>query len=231
MPPRDPAILKWWPTTQSIDLVEGQIDAIAAAVRFEVERYTEGERFICEWRRFISFDEALCSADYFASVPTIFVVMPTASKWVAIWNNSFLCNGHYALCHNLTRRHGFTTMHWSAHDQPTTFQSAATFIHMRREGAEILTRSVHVGQDRGRWEFHEAGQALPEEDVSGYLKRLKRDRLNESRVLDLLRNLGARPWSEDFYDFAASASNVLRRPQLPEAIQLSKRSRAEMVIR
>jgi hypothetical protein len=229
MPPQDPAILKWWPTTQSIDLVEGPIDAIAAAVRVEVERFAEGERFMSEWRKFTSFDEALCSADYFANFPTIFVIMPTASKWVAVWNNHFLCDGYYALCYNLTRRHGFTAMHWAAHDQLTTFQSGAAFTYERREGTEIRTRSVYVARDCGRWEFNESGQALPEEDVSGYLKRRKRDRLNESRMLDLLRNLGARPWSEQFYDFAGSASNVLRRLQLPEAIRLSKRSRADVV--
>jgi hypothetical protein len=229
MPPQDPAILRWWPTTQSLDLVEGPITAVAGAVRGEVERFAGGERFICEWRKFTSFDDALCSADYFANFPTIFVIMPTVSKWVAIWNNHFLCDGYYALCYNLTRRHGFTTMHWSAHDKLTTFQSGATFTYERREGDEIQTRSVYVAQDCGRWAFHESGQALPEEDVPGYLKRRKRDRLNESRMLDLLRNLGARPWSEDFYDFAGSASNVLRRPSLPEAIRLSKRARSDVV--
>jgi hypothetical protein len=83
---------------------------------YEVEWYAEGERFISEWKKFALFDEALCSADYSANFPIIFVIMPTTSKWVVIWNNHFLCDGYGALCYNLTRKHGFTTMHWSAHD-------------------------------------------------------------------------------------------------------------------
>lgn len=40
---RSEPIERWWPTTQSLDLVEGDIEAVAGAVGAEVARILEDE--------------------------------------------------------------------------------------------------------------------------------------------------------------------------------------------
>jgi hypothetical protein len=108
-----------------------------------------------------------------------------------------------------------TTVHWSAHDEWTTFQSGATFHHRRWDGSAVVERSVRAMQEDKRWLFFQSGPPLPEEDVGGYEVRRKRDRLNEARVAELLARLGASPWSEEFYALPEKRCFVLRRVQAP----------------
>jgi hypothetical protein len=157
-------------------------------------------------------------APEFANVPTVYVILPTRSRWTVLWNNSFLCGGYDSLCWCLTKNHGLTTVHWSAHDGWTTFQSGACFIHRQRVGGELVERSVSVAQEDRRWLFCATGQPLPEEDVSWYEARRKRDRLNEEHMAQLLGRLGAFPWSEEFYAVGESQFFLLRRVRAPETI-------------
>lgn len=154
----------------------------------------------------------------FANVPTWFVALPTRSRWVVLWNNSFLCDGYDSLCWCLTRNHGLTTVHWSAHDTTTTFQPGAAFHHRRRDGEALVERSVSCSATDGRWAFAERGEPLPEEDLSGYGARRKRDRLDERRVAALLARLGAEPWAEGFYEVADRPCFVVRRTAPPATV-------------
>jgi hypothetical protein len=225
---RSESIRKWWPTTQSLDLVEGPIEAVAAGLVTEVKRFLEDEAVATSWESLPSLDGAFQAAPEFASVPTFYLVLPSRSRWSVLWNNSFLCDGYDSLCWCLTKNHGLTTVHWSAHDDWTTFQSGSCFHHRRRDGSTVVERFVQAAQEDKRWLFHESGQPLPEEDVDSYAARRKRDRLNEAVVARLLGRLGASPWSEEFYALPEQRCFVLQRVQAPRTVI---RKRASEVVR
>jgi hypothetical protein len=145
-------------------------------------------------------------------------VLPSRSRWTVLWNNSFLCDGYDSLCWCLTNNHGLTTVHWSAHDEWTTFQTGACFSHRRRDSTGMVERSVHMSQEDKRWHFYASGPPLPEEDVGAYAAKRKRDRLNEALVVQLLSRLGASPWSEEFYAFPECRCFVLERPNPPATV-------------
>lgn len=224
---RSEVIQRWWPTTQSLDLVEAPVDDVAEAVRQEVSRFVEGEPIVATSESCPDLDSAFSLASEFANVPTVCLVLPTASRWSVLWNNSFLCDGYDSLCWCLTAHHGLTTIHWCAHDGWTSFQSGATFTHRRRCAGQIVERSVHAGQTDDHWDFCAVGEPLPEEDLAGYAARRKRDRLNEERLGALLSRLGATPWQEEFYALPQSRVFVMRRENPPPT--LARRSRADVL--
>jgi hypothetical protein len=209
---------RWWPTTQSLDLVEGSVADVATGVYAEISRFIQGERINTSWVGFKDLDAAFRSASEFTNVPTHYLVLPTHSNWSVLWNNSFLCNGYDSLCHCLTMNHGMRTLHWSAHNQWTSFQSGAQFTHRQLIGGEVLTRSVYVGQTDKQWSFSASGIPLPEEDLEGYKARRKRDRLNEEKITSLLSRLGAMPWLEQFYALPERHVFILRRENFPTTI-------------
>ena len=225
---RSGAIQRWWPTTQSLDLVVGGVQEVGAAVETEVKRFIEGERLVTSWNSYPSLDAAFRAAPEFANVPTFYLALPSRSRWTVLWNNSFLCDGYDSLCWCLTMKHGLTTMHWSAHDEWTTVQSGAGFTHRRWDGSKIIERTVHAAQEDRRWTFHESGEPLLEEDLSSYRAKRKRDRLNESAIVQLLDRLGAAPWSEDFYALPEQRCFVAHRPEAPATVI---RRRASEVVR
>jgi hypothetical protein len=199
---RSPEIQRFWPSTQSLDLVKGTTTDVAEAVASELARYTAGydnSTPSIERRPFISFSTSLGSVDFTTSVPTCVVVLPTRSPWSVLWNNSMLSDGYDSLCANLTNRFGFETIHWSAHDEQTTFQPGAMFCHRHNTPHGTSERVVHASVNDGKWTFIEQGKPLPEETVANYRKRAIRSRSNESTLMKLLARLEARPWSEDYY--------------------------------
>lgn len=220
---------RWWPTTQSLDLVEGEIERVASAIHEEVQRFVGDERIETRWEEFADLDAAFGAAADFANVPTVYLVLPTDSNWTVLWNNSFLCNGYDSLCLGLTKKYGLTTVHWSAHDEWTSFQSGAAFCYRRRTGASVIERGVQVAQEDRRWHFFESGDPLVEEDVEGYRVKRTRDRLNEARVAELLAALGARPWHEDYYALESTPAFVLERSNAPATIL--RRQRADVLRR
>jgi hypothetical protein len=141
---RSESIQNWWPTTQSLDLLEGAVETVATSVEAEVRRFLDGEPVVATWETFADLDAAFGAAPEFANVPTFYLVLPSRSRWTVLWNNSFLCDGYDSLCWCLTKNHGLTTVHWSAHDEWTTFQSGAVFHHRRWESSAMIERSVHA---------------------------------------------------------------------------------------
>ncbi len=65
---RSEPIERWWPTTQSLDLVEGDIEAVAGAVGAEVARILEDEPVTGAWRSLGRLDAAFEAAPQFANV-------------------------------------------------------------------------------------------------------------------------------------------------------------------
>lgn len=215
---KEGAIDRWWPTTQSLDLVDGSIEVVTEAVLAEYVRFLQGEPIEQVLRQVDTLDQAFALAPIFTNVPTVTLVLPTRSKWTVLWNNSLLCDGYDSLCWNLTRNHGLTTVHWSAHDKITTFQAGAMFNFRRLIAGTLIERHVYCAQEDKRWIFHQSGPPLDEEEVSGYGARLKRERLNEAVLLSLLERLGARPWSDSFYANPEKPVSVLKRTGPPSTI-------------
>ncbi len=222
---RSESIQRWWPATQSLDLVLGDVDTVAAAVRTEVLRFVGDTRTEESWQPFVDLTGAFALAGDFANIPTAFLVLPTRSRWSVLWNNSFLCDGYDSLCWCLTGRHHLTTVHWSAHDSTTSFQAGASFTH-RSWRDSLVERSVYVGCDDGRWAFHQIGAPLPEEEVAQYQARRIRDRLNERLMANLLGRLDAAPWSEGFYAYGQRYF-MLKRLQVPPTT--TRRKAAQVV--
>jgi hypothetical protein len=218
MPHRAGVFAKWWPTTQSLDLVEGPVEEVAAAVETEVCRFVKGQQVSGSWRTVGDLDSAFSIPPTFTNVPTCYLVLPTVSRWVVLWNNSFLCDGYDSLCFCLTERHGLTTLHWFAHDDWTTMQSGAGFTHRRRDGARVVERSVYCAREDRRWQFQTVGTPLAEESLEPYSARRIRDRLNEESMMALLLRLGAEPWSDGFYAVPERGIFVLERLEIPETV-------------
>jgi hypothetical protein len=224
---RSGVIGKWWPTTQSLDLVEAAAEHVAAAVETEVRRFLKDAPVSGSWTTVPDLDAAFSIPPVFANVPTYFLVLPTHSRWTVLWNNSFLCDGYDSLCWCLTRNHGLTTVHWFAHDEWTTMQSGAGFTHRRRDDARVAERSVYCAQEDKEWHFHAKGTPLPEEMLEQYSAPRKRDRLNEARMMALLHRLDADPWSDGFYAVPERKIFVLERLEIPATITV--RTRAEVL--
>lgn len=229
MPPNQRVFLEWWPTTQSLDLVEGSIENVAEAayaVFSDIAKFV-GDEFSAVWQRFEQLDMAFSSVPYFDNVGSYLLVLPTRSKWSVMWNNNFLCNGNDRFCLALTSQHALTTIHWSSHDDRTTFQPG-TMFHLRRKSVGgLLERRVQSAQTDRRWDFFEQGYPLPEEDLDGYQAKKKRDRINEQRIIELLARLGAFPWDEAFYALPEQRVFSLSRPLPKNAVQ---RMRNEVLI-
>jgi hypothetical protein len=211
-----------------LDLVEGSVREVGEAVQAELSRYVTGDRIVAGWFQFPDLNTAFSSAPDFENVPTHILVLPTRSKWSVLWYNTFLCNGYDSLCWNLASNYRFTTVHWSAHDELTTFQSGTHFIHRRHDGAEVIERTVQATQQDKRWHFYAIGRPLEEENVAEYDAKRKRDRLNERSLLSLLGRLGAKPWSEDFYAFPEQETFVIRRQSVSPSA--ARRSRDEVLL-
>ncbi|MDQ0570049.1 hypothetical protein QFZ42_001883 [Variovorax paradoxus] len=221
---RSEPLQRWWPTTQSLDLVRGTAPQVAAAVEAEVTRFVRGETLTKAWFHYADLDAAFGAATEFANVPTHLLVLPTHSDWTVLWNNSFLCSGYDSLCFCVTANHGLTTIHWDAHDSTTTTQPGAAFTHRSLVKATVVERSVYAAQEDGKWLFGEVGSPLPQEDAGSYLARSKRDRLNESLMASLLERFGAAPWNEGFYALSEQPCFVLQRLGAPTTIIRRPRS-------
>ena len=221
-----PAIEQWWPVGQSLDLVEADLKAAAKAMQAEIRRFAGSDSLNESWVQISGLDLLFGSVNEFTNTPTVFFAIPTRSRWTVLWNNTFLCDGYDSLCACLTKNHGLTTLHWIAHDDTTTFQPGASFSYRRLQGNSVTMRSVHCGRSDSRWRFEEYGDQLPQEDIVAYSSRRKRDRLNESVLMSLLRRFDAQPWEEGFYDFSRPCYR-LKRTTYPSTI--IKRSPADVV--
>lgn len=224
MPPVDQILRAWWPTTQSMDLVEGGMEETAEAVLRAYQDIAASvsdhnleaeEGTTLTWHDCPNLDTAFRLAGNFDNGGTKVVILPTRSRWSVLWVNSFLCDGFDSLCQYLTRNAAMRTIHWSAHDTWTTFQSGSLF-HLRSPtgSGSFAERYVQTAQCDKRWSFHEYGEPLPEENLTGYGARRKRDRLNEVELMSLLERLGARPWDPGFYEVPGRVALVTR-PRSP----------------
>jgi hypothetical protein len=211
MPPSDPLIRSWWPSTQSIDLVEAPVEVTARAVHQEYVGFANDDAVRLDWHQVPSLKFAFELVTTFYNIPTIAMVLPTKSSWSALWYNTFLCDGYDSLCNCLCKNHSLRTIHWKASDVWTTTQSGAMLCHRAPSPNGPVERYVQAAQSDSRWDFFAHGEPLPVEDTEGYTAQRKRDRFNETRLMSLLKRLGADPWHETFYDLPGRVA-VISRP-------------------
>jgi hypothetical protein len=208
----------WFPLGVAIDLVEGDVREVADAVKTQVGRWTGREGLEELESKHTDWNSLFGSIDVFTNVPTKFFCIPTNSQWTALWTNCFLCDGYDSLCLCLTKNHGLRTIHWKASDEPGIFQPGTNFCHRAISSVgELEERIVHCSQQDTRWEFHENGPALPEEDLSLYNARDKRRRFNEEISIELLGRLGAEPREQRFYDFSRPV-RIIERIGFPDTV-------------
>lgn len=212
---KDDVVRRWWPLARGMDLVRGGSDRVAELVGSELDRL----RLPFEARRIgaSSLDDVFASVPTFTNVPTTFVVLPARRGWTVIWNNSFLCDGYDSLAYNLTRLHGVDTLHFTSSDTDGPMLAGTSFTWREGSGGGEPTRTVHCASSGPRWSFHATGTPLPGEDVASYSKAPVRGRMDERALTRLLATMGAEPWRESFYDFAAPVHR-LDRLALPATI-------------
>ena len=214
METKDEVFETWWPLPRSIDLVKAPFDRAAPAIFTELDRFTADEPLRTTWDQLASVDELFRSVPYFASVPTIYYIVPTHSDWTAIVNNCFMCDGHDLLCWNLTKVHHLTTLAWASSDRNDVFQAGSHFTYRAHDGNNIITRSVHCSRQDEDWHSFEMGDPLAEEDIKPGNNEDRR--LDEKAIVSLLEKLGARPWREDFYNLGADSQCYrVERPSPP----------------
>ena len=208
----------WFPLGVAIDLVEGDVSDVAEAVRTQIGRWTGRERLEESESSLTDWNSLFSSVDVFTNVPTKFFCIPTNSQWTVLWTNCFLCDGYDSLCLCLTKNHGLRTIHWKASDEPGVFQPGSNFCHRAiSAGGNLEERTVHCSQQDSRWVFHEIGAALPEEDLSLYQARARRNRFNEEVSIELLGRLGAKPREQQFYDFSRPI-RIVERIGFPDTV-------------
>lgn len=210
-----------------MDLIRGPVAVVSSAIQAELSRMLNGETLEVREQSFLTLDHAFGVADYFANIPTIFLVLPTVTDWSVLWNNSFLCDGYDSLCYCLTAYHKFETLHWFTNDATSTFGPGAKFCHRVWVANTLKERSVYCARDGRKWIFHQKGDPLPQEDLTTYSAPIKRNRLNEAQIAGLLNRLGANPWSDEFYDLSQQKCFTLRRLNVPPTV--SKRSKDLLV--
>jgi hypothetical protein len=216
---RTPIIEEWWPTTQSLDLIRGSLKEVGSAIQQELCRVLKDEPIHSKWIAFRNLNQAFGMVKDYTNIPTAFLLLPTFSDWCVLWNNSYLCDGYDSLCYNLTRLHGFETLHWTSHDSKTTFLPGTVFSHRILVNQKLRTRSVYCAKDNQRWIFHQAGKPLVAEKTVFYSARIIRNRLNEQILAEMLMRLGAEPWNEQFYNLGRRKSILLQRLKLPDTIK------------
>lgn len=217
----DKTLRAWWPTTRSMDLVEATIAHAADSVSATMSRIAESKPISKTWHSVADLNAAFELVEHFDNVASTIILLPTASKWTVMWNNSFLCDGFDMFCRYLTTHHHLTTLHWHASDQWTTFQSGSMFHYRMYSPSALVERRVQAAQSDNRWHLFEQGEPLAEEDIEGYKVRRKRDRLNEVRTMELLRRLGADPWNEAFYSLPGKVCMISR--PVPETALIRRR--------
>ena len=206
-------IMRWWPLTQSLDLVKATPKQTSVAVKKIFSQFTDPEPLRVRSTNFDGFDDAFSSVRKLANVPTLFLVFPTHSKWSVLWSNSFLCNGYDSLCYNLARLFQCETIHFNASD------SSGTLVTFRRhDGAPMLERTVYSIKEDSHWTFYQGGEPLPCENLENYRARRKRDRLNETSLMEMFALIGIHPWSVDFYDFSGQECYRIQRLRVPKTI-------------
>ncbi len=201
-------IIKWFPLGVSLDLVDGPLERVASSVTTELNRFIKPDRVKVEQQRLADLDALFSSVTVFTNSPTTFFVIPTKTRWTAMWNNSFLCDGYDSLCYCLTLNHGLSTMHWASSDVDGVFTAGSRFTFRKRTGEDLCERSVYCAREVKKWIFRQSGDPLPDEDLDWYSERPKRKRLDEARLMTLLAKLGATPWRDEFYDFRQPATRL-----------------------
>lgn len=210
---------RYWPFLMSFDLVKASKAMTLERVAGQIARITNKEPLAILDIEFESLTQVFEHPGEYASFPTAFYVMPTATPWTVIWTNTFHCNGYDSLSHCLSRFDRLETFHFRSCDEDAFYQAGTLFTHRHPTGeTEVQSRTVQACKDDRGWKWYATGPEQPYEDLAKYESTRKRDRMNERLLADYLRRLGCDPRDETVYDRRESVSVIVReRP--PETIR------------
>ena len=135
-------IKELFPLTQSFGLVLGNTTEVANAIFKEIKKYTKNEIGIeLKYLTLKNIDEAIYN-NKFTVTPTKVITFPTKTKWIIVWNNSFLCNGWDSLFINLTNFYNYNTFYFCSHDTITTKLPGTYFYYKYRKNEILKERYV-----------------------------------------------------------------------------------------
>ena len=208
-----------YPLTQSMDLVEGDAQAVSQAVLSEIKRYCPNENgIILKTTPPFSPGLFLSECGFLTNVPTVLWVIPAVKGWSIILTNTFICSGYDSLCHNLTRLYGWPTFHFQSSDSTTTMLPGTGFTYRFLENEEMRKRYAQASvDDSDHWVFYENGPVQPFERVENYKERIKKKRLNEARMKEIFQRLGLDPWNDASY-LVDQPCSLVRRTQFPDIV-------------
>ena len=197
------------PITRSCGLVEAQIEAVAEAVirvledwdlkllplsgLGELQAPTSHETVRVE--RDLQY--ALQSLDPLSvHIVTRHLLMETKAGWTAYFNNSNLVDGNRQLVRDVSAELHVKAIY--VKEQENTEQRFGAFVFQFHDDGRRLRIIENTIQDRG-WDFDQGGEPLPFENTAQYAARKKADRFNRQMLRAYLRELGLRPFDDDFY--------------------------------
>lgn len=200
---KDTVFEKWWPLSQAMTLVRAPIRRVAKSMKAEGRRAknSTGANYEYDWVKFDSIDDLFRSVDKFVIGSSLQIALPTTGEWTVIWDNSSLCTGGY-IGYRLTKFKKLETISFYSTDRNSTQLAGTHFTHHRPGlGEEVIERTVYCCNQGKRWHFEQTGEPLPQEDMTRYSVKRKRDRMNEAVLMDLFGRLGVHPWRESTYNF------------------------------
>ena len=211
----------WFPLTISFDLIEGNVNDISDSIIKELNRIVPNESIIQEFKKYDSINDLFYSLNILTNIPTKFYLIPTKSKWAVLWNNSFLCSGYDSLMYMLSNKYNLKTIHCYLSEKQGIFSEGYNFTYREKKNNELKERYIYCAKEGSIWKFFQKGEPLKNENVDLYTNRIKKKRLNENIMIDLLIKLGANPWSESFYDYSKKIC-LIERTKYPNTISKKK---------
>jgi len=138
-----------------------------------------------------------------------FLFVPTASPWVAYFDNSYRGTDATGVMAYLARLIGCRGLRIVA--VPNTIRGTG-MAQTGRYGAVMLelygphdtdwlnyVRTIAAANDGGRWVFQQSGTPFPFEDIERYNARRVKDRFTFEMLQQYAQELGLAPFDESFY--------------------------------
>jgi hypothetical protein len=227
---KDDVFQRFWPLPQSMTLVRADVERVGRLVESEIGRTLSHLGTVSAVRSpFDGIESLFGGIAELAS--TRHFVLPTRSEWTVVWTDSPRCDGYDSLAYNLTRLHDVDTLYFSSSDTDGPFLAGTSFNYRERGKGGELSRSVYCCNQGSRWHFLASGSPLATEPTEAYRKRVKRERMNEWLLAEMLAGMGAEPWRERFYEIGRPMFEVRFEPRPPADANLLRVSMADVMQR
>ncbi len=135
---------------------------------------------------------------------TRYLFLPTASEWVAFFDNGTTGTDATSVCMYLSRRIPCRALRVTAipHEHIAgqgRYGACALELFGPGGGPLGYLRAISVVNDGGSWAFDQSGVPLPFERLENYKRRKVTERFTFEDLRDYTGSLGLRPFEEHFY--------------------------------